>query len=72
MENMTNSARVDKKTFYGRKDLTSITIPDSVTNIEDNAFSNCTGLTGATIPDSVLANRMMNIRKQIFPAVRYC
>ena len=30
--------------FYGRNDLTSVIIPDSVTSIGDYAFSNCTGL----------------------------
>ena len=33
--------------------LTSVTIPDSVTDIDDNAFDNCTGLTSVTIPNSV-------------------
>ncbi|WP_417194106.1 leucine-rich repeat domain-containing protein, partial [Blautia sp.] len=33
--------------------LTSITIPKSVTSIENYAFYNCTGLTSITIPDSV-------------------
>ena len=33
--------------------LTSITIPDSVTSIGDHAFSDCTSLTSITIPDSV-------------------
>src|SRR5690242_2749344 len=33
--------------------LTSVTIPNSVTNIGDNAFSECTGLTSVTIPNSV-------------------
>ena len=31
----------------------AITIPDSVTEISDNAFWNCTSLTSVTIPDSV-------------------
>ena len=39
--------------FYGRNDLTSVTIPDSVTSIGDNAFSDCTSLTSITIPNSV-------------------
>ena len=38
---------------FERCDLTSVTIPDSVTSIGDSAFSNCTGLTSVTIGDSV-------------------
>lgn len=33
--------------------MTSITIPSSVTSIEQNAFENCTGLTSIEIPSSV-------------------
>lgn len=33
--------------------LTSITIPNSITNIEGYAFYNCTGLTSITFPNSV-------------------
>ncbi len=36
--------------FSGRYNVTSITIPNSVTSIGDEAFSNCIGLTSITIP----------------------
>ena len=38
---------------YHCADLTSISIPNSVTEIESGAFSGCTGLTSITIPNSV-------------------
>jgi hypothetical protein len=39
--------------FQGCTGLTSITIPNSVTSIAEEAFYNCTGLTIVTIPNSV-------------------
>lgn len=39
--------------FQGCRELTSVTIPNSVVAIEFYAFSNCRGLTSVTIPDSV-------------------
>ena len=39
--------------FEGCWDLTSVTIPNSVTSIGDYAFSGCDGLTSVTIPNSV-------------------
>lgn len=39
--------------FYGCSRLTSITIPDGVTSIENAAFRNCTELTSITIPDNL-------------------
>ena len=39
--------------FAGCTGLTSVTIPDSVTDIGIGAFNGCTGLTSVTIPDSV-------------------
>ena len=39
--------------FNGCKNLTSITIPSSVTCIGESAFYGCKSLTSITIPDSV-------------------
>lgn len=46
---------VNKKSLiFGCKSLVSITIPDSVTNIEDEAFVRCKDLVSIIIPDSVV------------------
>jgi len=39
--------------FNLSEQMTSVTIPDSITAIEQHAFGYCTGLTEVTIPDSV-------------------
>ena len=39
--------------FQGCKKLNSVTIPNSVTSIEERAFQFCSGLTSVTIPNSV-------------------
>lgn len=48
-------------TFEDRSDITSVTIPDTVTYLDEFAFSCCTGLTSVTVPDSV-----MRIGKYVF------
>jgi hypothetical protein len=53
---MYNNLPVTTIEEFGFKDyaaLTSITIPNSVTNIGKNAFYSCSGLTSVTIPGSV-------------------
>ena len=50
---LVESYAIYKYAFEGCADLTSITIPDSVTSIEYCAFYNCTALTSITIPNSV-------------------
>ena len=44
---------INQDAFYNCDDITSVTIPDSVTSIGSSAFSGCSGLTSVTIPDSV-------------------
>ena len=50
---ITDESTLDYGAFSGCYMLTSITIPDSVTNIGAQAFYNCRGLTSITIPDGV-------------------
>lgn len=45
--------KIGQRAFYNKKNLTSVTIPDSVTEIEEAAFLCCHDLTSITIPDSV-------------------
>lgn len=44
---------IGSNTFHSCNGLTSVTIPSSVTAIEDRAFEACTGLTAIVIPSSV-------------------
>ena len=48
-----NNYKIANDMFSGRSELTSITIPNSVTSIGSYAFSDCSGLTSITIPNSV-------------------
>jgi hypothetical protein len=49
-----NSWFLNNGAFSGCTGLTSVTIPNSVTEI-NQAFSRCTGLTSITIPNNVTA-----------------
>lgn len=45
--------RIRETAFSNNVELTSITIPNSITSIGRSAFYNCSGLTSVTIPNSV-------------------
>lgn len=44
---------ISSDAFQNNATLTSVTIPENVTNIGDNAFKNCSNLMSVTIPESV-------------------
>ena len=44
---------IESEAFYGHTNLTSVTIPNSITSIGDSAFFGCSSLTSVVIPDSV-------------------
>ncbi len=54
-------ASIGYEAFFGRVDLTMVTIPNNVINIEGRAFRNCRSLTSITIPSSVT-----NVGEQAF------
>jgi len=46
-------SQIQGEAFWYCTDLTSISIPNSVTSIEESAFEGCTSLTSVTLPNSV-------------------
>lgn len=50
---ITSGESIAEQAFYNCRNLTNITISDSVTSIGSSAFYGCTGLTSIIIPDSV-------------------
>lgn len=44
---------IENAAFLGNKNLTSLTIPNTVTTIGNSAFAGCSGLTSLIIPDNV-------------------
>ena len=54
VSNIVSAHDIESSAFLGCHGLTSITIPDGVTSIEDYTFNECYGLTSVTIPNSVL------------------
>ena len=45
--------KINQYSFRGRNDITSVTIPNSVTSIGEEAFMGCDSITSITIPNSV-------------------
>ena len=48
-----NTSQKDKLPFYNKSTIIELTLSDSVTTINENAFSGCSGLTSISIPSSV-------------------
>ncbi len=52
---ITDETRLGYGAFYNCSGLTSVTLSDSMTNIEDSAFAGCSELTSVTIPDGIIS-----------------
>ncbi len=46
---------IDEHAFYGATQLTSVTLPETVTKIRDEAFGGCSSLTSVNVPSGVTA-----------------
>ena len=53
LQYFSNLKAINSNSFYNCKKLTAVTIPTSVTTIEDQAFFNCSQLASVNIPTSV-------------------
>ena len=53
--NLTGARGIGSSAFSDCTNLTSVTMPDSVTGIGSHAFSGCSGFTSVTIPGSVMS-----------------
>jgi hypothetical protein len=53
---ITGGAYINEDAFYGCSDLTSVTIPPSVTSIGDSAFYRCSSLTSVTFQGMITSN----------------
>ena len=51
--NITNCEYLPYYTFYGCNMLTSVTLPNNLTNIDEKAFYNCSALNSINIPNNV-------------------
>lgn len=45
---------IGEKAFFGKTEMYSITLPESITRIGDNAFAGCVSLKSITIPEAVI------------------
>lgn len=74
---LTKTAYIEQSAFAGCSSITSITIPDSVTEIRAYAFSGCSGLTNIIIPNSVTSignaafNQCSSLESITIPFVGY-
>ena len=65
-----NVTSIGERAFWSGKEnscLTSVTIPEGVISIGDNAFGNCTALTSITIPNSI-----KQIGVDVFDGMQIC